>query len=105
MGRENPADEERPESPADIGLDEMLTNRINAAPHTTAPKLARSLGISQHIVVKHLRDGLGMKYFHLFWVAHIMAEAQKVNRVAYMLSMTRVFYNNARTRLKYYPCI
>jgi DNA-binding CsgD family transcriptional regulator len=81
-GGEDLSDEERLGRPPDLSLDEVLAHRLEADSRTTARKIADSLGISSKTVVNHLRDGLGMKCFHLQWVPHTLAEAQKATRVS-----------------------
>jgi hypothetical protein len=52
-GRKDLSDKERPWQAADIAIDEMLAHRIDLDPHTTAWKLAHSLGGSLQTMVAH----------------------------------------------------
>jgi hypothetical protein len=63
--RENLSDEERPGRSATPGFDEILAHRLARDPHTTACKLATSLGISNQTVFNHLHDSLKMKCYYL----------------------------------------
>jgi hypothetical protein len=63
------SDEERPARPPTAGLDEMLPSRFDRDPHAKARRLVMSLGISPQVLITQLHKGLGMKDFHLRWVA------------------------------------
>jgi DNA-binding Lrp family transcriptional regulator len=45
----------------------VLAHTFEADLHTTARKIADSLGISPQTAINHMRDGLGMKRFHFQW--------------------------------------
>jgi hypothetical protein len=62
-GREELPDEERPERPPTLGLDEILAHHLEKDPHTTIRKSNVSLGISHEKMLTHLHDSLGMKCY------------------------------------------
>jgi hypothetical protein len=64
-GRKDLSDDERAEGPPDIGLNKILAQRLESDPDTMEPQITDSLGVSPQTAISHLRDGLGMKCFHL----------------------------------------
>jgi hypothetical protein len=40
-----------------------------------------SLEILLQIIIAHLRERPGMKWFHLRWVTHYLIDPQKANRI------------------------
>jgi hypothetical protein len=64
-GREDLSDEERPGRPPVDGLDERSRLSRRAGPIYNSSQTCGLLGISSHMVVVHLHEGLGMKSFYL----------------------------------------
>jgi hypothetical protein len=96
-GREDVSDSPRPRRPTEIGIDEIMAHWLELNPHATAQKLADSLGISPQIMTTHMREGLGMKYFHLRRVPHLLTSSQKSMRLeaAKVMAQQLAIYTNA----------
>jgi hypothetical protein len=80
----------------EIEIDKILVHRFEFDPHTTARKSAYSFEISPQIMVTHLREGLGMKYFHLGWIPDLLTFSQKATRlevVKVMVQQLTIYVN------------
>jgi hypothetical protein len=93
-GREDLSDEERPGRPTTRGLDEILAHRLEKDPHTTARKLATSLGISHQTVLNHLRDNLKMKCYCLRWVPHVLGTIKNRRESVTLMRLSRPLLRN-----------
>jgi hypothetical protein len=71
-GREDLSDQPRPSRPPQIGLGTILADKLELDPHTTARKLALSLGISLPTILNHVHDNFEMKCDHLRWIPHLL---------------------------------
>jgi histone-lysine N-methyltransferase SETMAR len=100
-GREDLSDERRPGRPPDVGIDTILAHRLEKDPHTTARKLALSLGVSPQTVVAHLHKSLGMKNYHLRWVPHELDDDQKAERARCARLMLEELDRHAETNFHY----
>jgi hypothetical protein len=65
----------------DEGFAGVIAAKLDADPHLSARKLARSLRIAASAVCRYLSEVLEMKCRHLRWVPHTLTAAQKVVRV------------------------
>jgi hypothetical protein len=74
------SDSPRRGQPPEIRIDEILARRLERDRHAIAQKLAYLLDVSLPTVATDLQEGLGMKYFHLRWVPHLLTSSQNAMR-------------------------
>jgi predicted transcriptional regulator len=71
----------------DESLAALFAGKLDADPHLSASKLAKSLGIAASTVCRYLTEVFGMKCRYLRWVSHTLTPAQKVMRIELAQSM------------------
>jgi hypothetical protein len=96
-GREDLRDPKRPGRPSTVDFDSILAHKLEINPHTTVRKLALSLKVSPQTVTTHLREGLGMKCYHLPWVPQLPGESQKAESVRSDHLTLKALDDHART--------
>jgi hypothetical protein len=69
--------------------------------HTTARKLALSLGVSLPAILNHLHENLGMKCDHLHWIPPLLDDSEEAESVRSAHIMLESLDVHPRTNYQY----
>jgi hypothetical protein len=81
QGRELLDDEPQLGRPPIDFLDVQILSSLEKQPFHTADSLREILDVSHMTILKHLRDSLGMKLFHLHWIPNQLTEQLRASRI------------------------
>jgi DNA-binding MarR family transcriptional regulator len=82
-GRQDLHDEIRSGRPPLDDLDGKILTILEKSPFESSRSIAERLLVSQSTVLRHLRESIGFKSFHLRWVPHLLSADLREKRKEY----------------------
>jgi hypothetical protein len=80
-------------------LDIQILSNLEKCPFHSAYFLAKIPKVAHATILKHLRDGVGMKHCHFRWIPHQLTEQIESQKDKEMLGLTTVARKNGGEQL------